>query len=1550
MLQIRLLGQFDVRSSGKRIEIPSRAGQSLLAYLLLTAGTPQRRERLAGLLWPDTSDENARHNLRTELWRIRKALGSRDDADHDYLLSEDLTIAFNPEAQYWLDVNQLQRPTAPDGSLDDLLSQLTLYQGELLPGFYDDWIVLERERLQAVFERGMKRLLERLCEEQRWATVLEWSERWIALGQTPEPAYRALMAAYAALGDRAKAVATFERCRVVLDQDLGVEPSPETQSLYERLLQGETIARVDLSTTQIASARAHLIEEPPTPGDPPFKGLQYFDEADADLFFGREQLTTKLIEHLSKSNFLAVIVGASGSGKSSIVRAGLIPALKRVQPHWLMHVITPTVYPLEALATALTRDSESVTATAMLLDDLAREPRSLALYAKRLLRAHNAPHLLLVIDQFEELFTLCRDEFEREAFIDNLLATITPPSSIGEGNVTLILTLRADFYAHLAQYPELRQAVAQQQEYIGPMTTDELRRAIEEPAKRGGWEFEPGLVDLILRDVGDEPGALPLLSHALLETWQRRSGHTMTLKGYADSGGVRGAIAYTAESVYQQLSIEQRDLARHIFLELTELGEGTEDTRRRIRIDEVVAQSAQVRPLLTTLADARLITTGEKTVEVAHEALIREWPRLRDWLNEDREGLRLHRHLTEAAHDWELLERDPGALYRGARLSQANEWAANNATALSTSQRGFLAASNELEQREAAEREAQRQRELQAALTLAETQQQSATRLRRRNRVIIAAGLVALLLATLAGLFGVQANQNAAQARAEAQARATQQAVAEANFARAEAQRLAGEANNLLLSKGDVELIALLSLRSMNMEYTPSGDATLANVARLNASWAFQPRPELRLLALGRIHAIDSVSFSPNSMFFATGGVEGLHLWETSTGQLLHVITVTSRIYTVRFSPDGSYLLSSGTSGDVSLWDSKNGELVRRFVDPESILLLDVAFSPDGQLVFASNSNGVVLFNTETGEVAGRIYISSVDRLAVSPDGQYVLTITSVDSIARLWKVKTNTYIRAFIQNGLQSTFSPDGNTIAIADSDNTVRLWNVTTGQEILLLIGHAGTIKAMAFSPDGKTIVTASDDGTARLWNVQTGQELRRFVGHTAEVNGVAFSLDGRYIATVSNDGTARLWDVDYHTTMQYLCAHLKRDLTDDERKQYGITDTAPTCSIAVGSGTPVPTQPPSSITTAPTVVGLTGEISLWHSYFVGGSEEKAINDAVAQLMMDNPSLKVNVAGRSFIEIFDDWDTQVAAGGGPDMYTAPNDNLGDQVRAGSLAPIDNLMKDHLQDFSRAGIDGLTVDGKLYGVPGIIKAVALYYNQSIVPDPPKTTDELLNLVRSGKRIAIYEDSYHNFGWLVNAFGGKLMDDTGKCVADQDSGMADALQFMLDLKKAGAKLDTNGADFSQGVVGMIIDGPWSLGDYRDALGDKHGVAPMPAGPKGPATPLAGIDGWYINPNISLEQQQLAVEVGVYLFGPKGAIVWANEAGDPMVTNGITSDDTNVKTFADAAAAGFPRPQSKEFSNWWGPFDDAVTSVVEGTLAPADAVTQACAAMNKANGK
>lgn len=349
-------------------------------------------------------------------------------------------------------------------------------------------------------------------------------------------------------------------------------------------------------------------DEPPTPGEPPYKGLQYFDREDADLFFGREQLTARLMGRIRDERFLAV-VGASGSGKSSIVRAGLIPALHRDSPQaWRIHVITPTAHPLEALALGLSSDGSSVADTAALIDDLRRDARTLHLVGMRLvasggrggsLDGPGPARVLLVVDQFEEMFTLCRDPAERGAFVEALLTAVAP-----EGPTSVVLTLRADFYAYLAGYAELRDSVAAHQQYIGPMNAQELRRAIEAPADRAGWEFSPGLVDLILRDVGQEPGALPLLSHALLETWRCRRGTVLTLKAYAESGGVRGAIARTADRVYHvELTSDQQRIARDIFLRLTELGEGTQDTRRRVGLRELVpATSANAAAVETSCA------------------------------------------------------------------------------------------------------------------------------------------------------------------------------------------------------------------------------------------------------------------------------------------------------------------------------------------------------------------------------------------------------------------------------------------------------------------------------------------------------------------------------------------------------------------------------------------------------------------------------------------------------------------------------------------------------------------------------------------------------------------------------------------------------------------------------------------------------------------------------------------------------------------------------------------------------------------------------------
>ena len=1308
LLQIRLLGQFDIRADGKRVTIPSRTAQSLFAYLALTAGTTHRREKLAGIFWPDSSDENARKNLRQELWRIRKAVSSLDTNADNYFIADEFTLTFNPDANYWLDVHQLENS---DSDPQSLVSNLSLYEGELLPGFYDEWIVLERERIQTAFESRMEQLVELLIQAERWIAVQEQSERWLALSNAPEPAYRALMLAHGARGNTAKVASTYQRCVNELREQFGVEPSAETRALYEGLLKGAKAplpATVQLPGTvtflftdiegstrlldklgdqyapvlaehheilraAIQKWNGHEVDtqgdaffvtfnrasdavrcaadaqrvlasrswnsdlplrvrmglhtgepliastgyvgmdvhraarigdaghggqvllsqttrelvindlpqgisirelgeyrlkdmkyptpiyqlvieglpsdfpmlrtkftgtESPTPGEPPFKGLQYFDESDSDLFFGREVLTAKLMARLGNAQFLSVIIGASGSGKSSLARAGLIPAIRSgnvlidgTKPpegcsDWIIHIITPSAHPLEALAAELTRDSESLTATTTLIDDLASDPRSLHLY---LLRNNSASHTLLLIDQFEELFTLCRDEFEREAFIDNLLTALAPsPLSQwergwGEGNMTLIITLRADFYAHLAQYPDLRDAVAQHQEYIGPMTTDELRRAIEEPALRGHWEFESGLVDLILRDVGDEPGALPLLSHALLETWKRRAGHMLTLKGYADAGGVHGAIAHTAESVYQNLSPEDQVIARNIFLRLTELGEGTEDTRRRASFDELMSQAEDadhVRTVLNKLAEARLITVGEESAEVAHEALIREWPTLREWLNQDREGLRLHRHITEASHEWELLGRDPGALYRGAHLVQAREWAALHPKDLNAGERAFLEASDELEQREQMEREEQQRRELESTRKLAESEKQRAEeqthlagQLRKRAYYLAGILLVALVLALLAFV-----QRNVADKQAHI---ATARELALASI------------NNL---NADPELSILLGLQAVD-------ESNLANVSVpyevQDALHRAIQDTRIQFTLEGHTGDVSSAAFSPDGKILVTAGTDKTAIvWEAATGKEKMVLHGhTQGINDIAISPNGKILATGGDDKTVILWDVKSGQILHTLIANDTLNVISLGFSHDGKLLATSSSNdNPLIWDVATGKLR-LLFKKGFGFYAFSPTENKIV-IGNYDLTFSVWNYESweKELSIPYAANAL--AFSPDGKRIAAANTD--LRVWDSSTGEELFRATGFTAIVRGIEFSPDGTRIATGSQDGTVIIWDAKTGQRLFSLAGHKGAVNDVSFSRQcveppeaifewcGVRLATASRDGTAKVWDV--------------------------------------------------------------------------------------------------------------------------------------------------------------------------------------------------------------------------------------------------------------------------------------------------------------------------------------------------------------------------------------------------------------------------------------
>lgn len=913
-----------------------------------------------------------------------------------------------------------------------------------------------------------------------------------------------------------------------LEQNLRLPDIPTIESNFVYALGLEEEPKVIARLLELAANVRR--EDAPAPGLCPYKGLNFYDESDADLFVGREALTTRLVERVlsvtsngeaTKGQFLA-IVGASGSGKSSLVRAGLIPALRwnKISAGWSINVFTPTEHPLESLALTLAQENGSSTTTTA--QNLTLNSQILQEFSSQNLGLKRTTRLLLVVDQFEELFTLCHSEDERASFISSLLSA----SLEAEGQVLVIITLRADFYAHCANYPSLREALARQQEYIGAMGDEELRRTIEEPARRGRWEFEPGLVDLLLHDVGNEPGALPLLSHALLETWQRRRGRMMTLSGYTSSGGVRGAIAETAETVFtDQFTREQQFIARRIFLRLTELSDETSaaDTRRRATFNELVLKPDEAditHTVINALADARLIITSEDSAEVAHEALIREWPTLRNWLQENRDGLRLHRQLTEAAQEWHEMNRSADILFRGSRLAQVQEWAQTHASEMNVLEHEFLTASQAWAEHDAAEREAQRQRELVAAQKLAETehiraeeQTHSAKRLRARNRVITVIGAIAVILAILAGMFGSQASQNAFDAQNNA-------ATAQADFTRSEAQRLALEANSLIINNEDPNLAALLAIRSLNLQYTSSGDAVLTSLTTL-------PAPP-RLLTGHEGDAFD-IAISPDGKYVVAGGADQTaRIWDFETGRTIRVFYGHNDLITgVDFSPDGKYIVTGSYDHTARLWEVATGETVRVFAG-QSDKIENVVFSPDGRYMITAGPKEARVWDVSTGRTVQVISGSDYFRVRYSPDGKYFAIGSSSDRLIRLYDAKTFEETRVFENPDTAGciAFSPDGKTIAVAVDHTAIRLWNIETGQIIReFSVNNYEDFNDLRFSPDGQYLITAADVGqAATIFEVATGKPLRTFNSATA-IQAALFTHDGRAVL-ITNRDKVEIW----------------------------------------------------------------------------------------------------------------------------------------------------------------------------------------------------------------------------------------------------------------------------------------------------------------------------------------------------------------------------------------------------------------------------------------
>ncbi|MDW8277708.1 MAG: NACHT domain-containing protein, partial [Anaerolineales bacterium] len=870
----------------------------------------------------------------------------------------------------------------------------------------------------------------------------------------------------------------------------GQATSEDIHLLYQALTRGEISISGDVTNSVIligsgntvtltAEARALLQPETkteePAPGKAPYKGLLYFDVDDAPLFFGREALTRDLTARLKREPLL-VIVGASGSGKSSLARAGLVPAwLEEYPEQTQVYIITPGAHPLESLATSLTRDSESVTAAETLAADLRQSPRSLRLYARRLLQ-QGKPRLLMLVDQFEETFTLCKDAEERRAFIENLLGL----AEEGGEEIRLVLTLRADFYHRCADYERLRRALQEHQAYIGAMSREELRRAILQPAERAGWEFQPGLVEVMLNDTGEEPGALPLLSHALLETWKRRRGRTLTLSGYAEAGGVKKAIARTAEQVYAGLTEEERRLTRAVFLRLTELGEGAPDTRRRASLEELRAANAApetVEHLLKTLTGARLLTASQEGVEVAHEALIREWETLRRWLDEDRQALWTHRRLTEAAAEWERSGRDEAFLvHRAGRLEDALALRQHPFLHLNQTEQAYLSACLKWQESQRKERE-------------------------RRLRLTVFASLSAGIIFLLLSVFAWRQSQTAQEQTKAALAR-----------------QLASQAQSLF-ARNDSKQQRAVQLAIHSMRLLPNPEA--AHILTHNT---------LALPSTHMVHnsSVTSVAFSPDGRYVVSGSYDGTaRVWETSGGREIARMMHEGGVTSVTFSPDGRYVVSGSNDGTARVWEASGGREIARMT--HEIGVTSVAFSPDGHYVVSGSWDGTARVWEASGgrEIARMTHENEVTSVAFSPDGRYVVS-GSVDGAVRLWEAAGGREIARMMHDDEVTSvaFSPDGRYVVSGSYDGTARVWETSGGREIARMM-HEGGVTSVTFSPDGRYVVSGSNDGTARVWEASGGREIARMT-HEIGVTSVAFSPDGHYVVSGSEDGTARVWEV--------------------------------------------------------------------------------------------------------------------------------------------------------------------------------------------------------------------------------------------------------------------------------------------------------------------------------------------------------------------------------------------------------------------------------------